>query len=338
MSSKRTPSPTIEPAASLDKPHDPVTGEATPTTLGEQAPITLSPQQQQVRAEFALATTQERIRALGEALSTIEPRRQELAEREQQAVEAADLLARTLAAQPNVVNAAQARLLVVAGTPAEESAQQALAAAREQAERLAREEAEGRSVLAATRVTVAQALAEIDAEAQHAEAERTQLAGLVIHLQREVADAECAHGEELLAAAQARADTLRAEVAAAETRLAAAKAAEADHVTETALVLANYPDPYQQAMQSGLVPRPVTRVEQVVEARLAYLRTCQRVTASGGVEVEGMANLPLWNVLVDLRGLPAALDGRHAMYWPERIQVAETWLATFKQFYRADQR
>ena len=306
--------------------------EAVPTIAeAPVAPIALSPQGQQARAEFALETTQQRIRELGEALAAIEPRRVDLAEREQADALVADRLAQALAVQPDLINAAQARLLVVAGTAAEEGAQIALAATREHAASIAHEEAEARAVLAATRATVAQELAQLKTDAEHAEAERTQLAALVKHLQAESAEARRAVGEELLAAARDRADVLRAEVEAAETRLAEAKNALEQHRSETETALGAYPDARELARQTGLLARGTTQVEQALEAKLALLRLLQR----GGFEVEAMDRWPLWEILGEQNGFMAAIAGTNHAYWTSRIQATETWLASFRQLYRA---
>jgi hypothetical protein len=228
------------------------------------------------------------------------------------------------------IRAAKARLLVVAGYASATSAQAAVAELEGtlDAAGVKARDASAHAVDVAERVAA-------EREALHDErdaliAEQADLGALIAHLEREVTVARAAQGEALLEMARAHMTGLLAAEESARTRLAEAEAAVAAHRVATAEQLAPYPAALTLLAQTALaVPQEPAPAETLIAAHIAFLDALE---ATGGRLDRPMAGgVALHMVLRSGDGLAAALRGTHPAYVQQLRQVAEVWLAAYRQ-------
>jgi hypothetical protein len=290
----------------------------------------VQPAEREQMATQALADTRTRLDALDKRLDAIAHALSALDAEVAQAREASAVAHTEARRLPEQVRAARARLLVVAGHASASSAQAAVAEA-ERAVETAVAGAQDASAHAATiEDRAATQRAALESEHDALVAEQADLSGLVMHLEAEVTAAQRAQGDALLAAALATYERLHATEADARAQLADADAAVAAHRTETATRLADYPSARAQLAETALaVPVEPNAAETLIAAQLAFLGALER--AGGHLDRHMAGGVALHQILRSGDGLAAALRGTHPAYTQQLRQVAEVWIAAYRE-------
>jgi hypothetical protein len=291
---------------------------------GAQLPPDPSPAEREEMATTALADTRTRLGALTARLDAIASALTALDDEVASARAASQEAHAYAASLPATVNAARARLLVVAhhasaasARTAVDEAEAAVAGARDAA-------AKASARAAAIEDDASTRRAALTSEHDALVAEQSDLASLVTHLEQQVRDARAAQGTALLEAARAQMAHLLAAAEAARAQLAAAEAAVAAHRVATAEQLAPYPAAHDQIAPPLAVPEEPTAAERILATFMAHLDALE--AGFGRVETQAAGGVPLWAIITSGTGLPGVLAGLNPSYVPGKRAAARTWL------------
>jgi hypothetical protein len=277
--------------------------------------------------EAHLASTEARIAALH---ARVPERAQAAHQREAQLAEAQAHVAQLVGAGEALaqqVAAIRARLLIASTDEARVAIEADLAATRQRADEQATALEAARATLHDRAARVSTEEVEAAREAAQEVAELADLEPLLPHLRAELATLRERQGAETLDALRAERAALDRQRDAARIALADADAALATFEQRARATLAPHPAAFQRANGSPMLPRPITLLERVIEARLAMLAILEE-----GALPDMVGGVPTMAALVDMPArLPLALSGRDSSYWGQRQQVAQVMLSTWRQ-------
>jgi hypothetical protein len=291
--------------------------------------LTIPATQRETAAQSALAETQQRLQELACRLADAERQRGALAQREHAAQERAANLRTIANGAPERIHATRARVLVLAGSPAEGAAQAALKDAERAGLAIVQEAQAAEAERDVALAQLASERADLDAQTAAWQSERDELSALVVHLQREVTEAKQAQGEQLLAIALRETEAAGWPIMHATWDLERAQQHREEVRQEQLHRLQPYPAALAQ-IRGTLLEEPAapTPTEAVLTAWIAYL---DALAAGAGRVAASAAGTPLWVVLTGVDQLPHVISGQNAA-WPvgKRAQAA-AWLNEYRR-------
>lgn len=249
----------------------------------------LPPAEMERRAHERLAIVRDRLTELGARDDVLANRVREAESREAEARAQAESTAAELAAMPDKINAARARLLAVEDSPAGPAARQHLRDLQRDQERLrlALEEAEAAAAKAAS---VADATRSEAAEERALNAaERGELEGLVGHLEQLLHDAHLQAGRDLLASTRGALEALEAHAQEVAASAAEAQATALAFRASIAERMTGYPELGNEV--HALLPVTATPAERVLGAFVHLLDTLAAAAGTGDPLVAPMRSL-----------------------------------------------
>jgi hypothetical protein len=284
-----------------------------------------SPEAQEAAATAALRDSLARIEVLAARLAEIESEQIMRAAHLRQTEDEATAARTAAAALPAQVTAAKARLLVSAYSSTSGPAKQAVKDAEQDLADAERAVVEAEEHLADTRSSVKERRTQLEAQRAEIEAERGALTDLIADLERQVAEARAAHGQEILSAGIEAVEALLAAQDEARTRLAEREAAVLACRVRTADLLTDYLAQRAQIAGTALeIPEQPGAEVRIVETYLSHLDALE--TGFGHIGHQAAGGVPLWAIITSGTGLPGVLAGLNPSYVPGKRAAARTWL------------